>query len=384
VHYLEAAAAILSVTPLSFCCWFNANDVTATRTLCGISDTGATNYWRLIAAGAVAGDPVRLQIAAGGTANADTTAGYTANTWHHACASIASATSRIVYLNGANSTTDGTNKTPSGMTATQIGIIGPHTAGGQPFDGSIAEVAFWNVALTAADVAVLATGVCPLLVRPEALVAYIPCIGQDSPETTRFSGATFAVTGAAAGAHPRILYSFADRAFGLVVSGTIYTLSLSGTLTQTGSATKQVNKANTGTLTETGAAARQTQKANTGTLIETGAATRQTQQGKTGTLSESGSATRSVGKAITGTLTQTGSGTRTTGKACSGTMTQSGSASKQVQQPKTGTLTQSGALAKSILKALSGTLNQSGTITPAVQTTGRPYYYYTFASLGAA
>jgi len=71
------------------------------------------------------------------------------------------------------------------------------------------KVAFWNVALTAADVAVLATGVCPLLVDLEALVAYIPCIGQDSPETTRFSGATFAVDRSRCWRSPAYLYSFA-------------------------------------------------------------------------------------------------------------------------------------------------------------------------------
>lgn len=39
-------------------------------------------------------------------------------------------------------------------------------------EGDISEVGYWNVALTDADVAVLAKGVSPLLVRPEGLVAY--------------------------------------------------------------------------------------------------------------------------------------------------------------------------------------------------------------------
>ena len=41
-------------------------------------------------------------------------------------------------------------------------------------DGSLAEAAIWNAALSDAEVAALATGVSPLLVRPGSLVFYAP------------------------------------------------------------------------------------------------------------------------------------------------------------------------------------------------------------------
>ena len=37
--------------------------------------------------------------------------------------------------------------------------------------------ATWNVELTEAEMAVLAAGICPIYVRPESLVAYLPLLG---------------------------------------------------------------------------------------------------------------------------------------------------------------------------------------------------------------
>jgi hypothetical protein len=51
------------------------------------------------------------------------------------------------------------------------------------------------VALSASDVAILAAGVCPLLVRPEALLAYWPLWGIYSPETDLVGGFGMTVTG---------------------------------------------------------------------------------------------------------------------------------------------------------------------------------------------
>jgi hypothetical protein len=49
-------------------------------------------------------------------------------------------------------------------------------------NGRIAEAGIWNVALSDREVAALASGVHPARMRPDALVAYWPLWGDDSPE----------------------------------------------------------------------------------------------------------------------------------------------------------------------------------------------------------
>jgi hypothetical protein len=87
----------------------------------------------------------------------------------------------------AFSTSSSHNPTPAALAA---------TAGSSGFDdGTICEVALWNVALTADEFAALGKKVSPLLIRPTALVHYWPLIREITPmfgpATT--SGGTFTV-----------------------------------------------------------------------------------------------------------------------------------------------------------------------------------------------
>ena len=206
-HYLSVAAVPVSSLPISMACWFNSTTTAANQTLMGLAVSGTQTDWSLRARGNVAGDPVtaRSQVASS-SVNADTSAGYTANVWHHACAVFASTTSRAAYLNGGSKGTETSSSSPSGVNRTAIGIDAFDLASAAT-DGRIAEAAMWNVALTDADVLSLAAGASPLLVRPEGLVAYWPLIGRTSPEIGLKSSANnLTVTGAVAGDHVRIYY----------------------------------------------------------------------------------------------------------------------------------------------------------------------------------
>jgi hypothetical protein len=112
---------------------------------------------------------------------ATTTAAAALNLWHHMCGVWASATSRSAYLNGGNKATNATNLTPTGMNQTIIGGMLTGT-GNREWVGQLDHVAVWNVALTDAEIAALATGISPLQVRSSALVAYVPIWGLQSPE----------------------------------------------------------------------------------------------------------------------------------------------------------------------------------------------------------
>lgn len=75
------------------------------------------------------------------------------------------------------------------------------------FNGSLAEMAVWNVSLTAAEMAALSAGYSADQIRPGSLVAYWPLIGRLSPEIELWSGYNGTLTNAPAqDAHPRIIY----------------------------------------------------------------------------------------------------------------------------------------------------------------------------------
>lgn len=187
-QYLEVASPVIATYPFTMACWFWSDDATVDQVLVSVADNGGgTNYHILQAAGTLVGDPIRAR-SRNGAANADTTAPFVANTWHHACGVFAANNDRRAYLDGANKGTDNTVSNDAGLDVTSIGRVGDST----PDDyvsGGIAEAAIWDVALSDGEVAGLATGVEARLIRPGALVAYWPLWGLHSPEIDCATGA---------------------------------------------------------------------------------------------------------------------------------------------------------------------------------------------------
>jgi hypothetical protein len=109
-----------------------------------------------------------------------------------------------MFVNGTQEATAsaGGAPTPSGDNLN----IGRRPSGGglNYADATISEVAIWDAALTADEAAMLAKGLCPLLVRPQSLVAYLPLYGRFSGEPDLVGGITGTVSGATAAEHPRI------------------------------------------------------------------------------------------------------------------------------------------------------------------------------------
>jgi hypothetical protein len=177
-QYLSSIFSI-SPYPLTISCWFNAENTTANQALVYIGLSTSTSRFLLVASGAVTNDPISFDVIAGGggaAQSANTTTGYNANTWSHACGVATSSNLRTVYLNGGSSGTNTTSVTPS--TPNRL-TIGSRLATGIPglfFDGSIAEVGIWNDALTAAEIASLANGMTCDKVRPQSLVFYAPLV----------------------------------------------------------------------------------------------------------------------------------------------------------------------------------------------------------------
>jgi hypothetical protein len=101
--------------PFAISLWFNVPNITANFYLFSISDINSTNaFFAVAAVGSLSGDPIIAQAGdSGGSSFAQSSSGLSANTWHHALAVFTSASSRSVYIDGANGGTETTTRSPN-------------------------------------------------------------------------------------------------------------------------------------------------------------------------------------------------------------------------------------------------------------------------------
>lgn len=128
---------------------------------------------------------------------AHTTTAPTFTTWYHVAAVFAGNTDRKMYLNGVleGSSVVACDLAPGGpMTDTRIGNICLNLTG-FAINGMIACAAMWNAALSATEIAGLAAGFSPKLIRPQLLKGYCRMLGGQSPEPDFISG-SWALVGA--------------------------------------------------------------------------------------------------------------------------------------------------------------------------------------------
>jgi hypothetical protein len=179
-QYLSNASAVISGYPYTIALWAKTEDLTVNQGLFTIGTAGANNHRITILQNITTGT-ISLISRTTGSAIATTSTSVSAGTWAHVCAIGASATDRKIYLNGGGEGTNATSNTPSGMDTTYIGAV-PGAAVVSFFDGLLAEVAVWNVALSSSEKDALAARVSPLRIRPASIAAYWPIFGVGSPE----------------------------------------------------------------------------------------------------------------------------------------------------------------------------------------------------------
>lgn len=185
-QYAEYAGAVVSAAPFTIVGWCRADAIGRWQGILWIGDKDVTNEFFVLTLDNV--NKVRATAqTAGGASSAITTTTVSANTWHHVAAVYAAANDRRAYLDGGGKGTNAVNRVVAGADRTSIGRWADSTPDGY-FSGRIAEAAIYNVALTDDEIAQLATGASPLLVRPDALVAYWPLSGHDCPEQDLVGG----------------------------------------------------------------------------------------------------------------------------------------------------------------------------------------------------
>lgn len=173
---LRVEPAVVTTTPFTMACWFRSEDAAASDTLMFLGDGTTAQYHALQSAGSIANDPVRVATQGAGFTSADSSTGYTVNTWHHACGIWRTSADRSAYIDGGSRGNGTGDQTPSSIARTSIGR-NDHNAPFGHLPGRIAEAAVWDVGLTDREVAALGRGTCPLMVRPESLAAYWPIWG---------------------------------------------------------------------------------------------------------------------------------------------------------------------------------------------------------------
>ncbi|MHC4475710.1 MAG: LamG domain-containing protein [Planctomycetota bacterium] len=210
-QYLQASQSAVTGPPFSMACWFNTSNLTDSMVLmCMANSASHTNLYNLLASGNIAGDRVRAQSRdSSGSVFAETSSGFSVDTWHHGCGVWVSTNERRAYIDGGNEGTYLANKSPTGIDVVSVGRVSDASPGGY-YDGLLAEAAIWDSALSESEVAVLAKGYSPLFVRPESLVMYWPLVRESDGENEdidKVGGYDLVdYNGPGDAAHPRVLY----------------------------------------------------------------------------------------------------------------------------------------------------------------------------------
>jgi hypothetical protein len=110
-----------------------------------------------------------------GTGIASSSAGsIAANTWASGVGQFNTTTNRLAYLNAVAGTTSTAERIVT-FNQLQIGAD-TSTTRNIPYNGDLADVAVWDVALTDAEIVSLAKGFKPYRIRPQSLRTYVPLI----------------------------------------------------------------------------------------------------------------------------------------------------------------------------------------------------------------
>lgn len=169
----------LGTMPFTVVAWAKKTNTTNNGAVFAHNGANSYNNGRvLIMAGAATGDPVQafmgMNVSAG---TAATPVGFAAGSWVHVAAIFSSTTSRTVFYQGGNKTTNTTSVTPN-TSSTSLGRWHDGSAWLYTFGGKLAEVALYNKALSDQEIADLASGVYPSQVAVANLVAYWPLVSN--------------------------------------------------------------------------------------------------------------------------------------------------------------------------------------------------------------
>tara|TARA_R100000700_G_scaffold38001_1_gene48801 strand:+ start:75 stop:830 length:756 start_codon:yes stop_codon:yes gene_type:complete len=210
--YLSKNTAIFSglTYPLAFVAWVRPNDRGQQYAVASDSGNGTSKQIRL-----GAGSSGKFIMGMRGASAQSPSAHYDNNntTWFHLVGAFIANNDQKLYVNGTldqtkTTTVDISDFADSNNFYIGTGIQSGTNLTGRSWEGGIAEVAAYSAELSTDEIAALAKGISPLLVRPSALVGYWPLGGPYAPTTIDPVGNnTLTANGGPSNeAHPRIIY----------------------------------------------------------------------------------------------------------------------------------------------------------------------------------
>lgn len=200
-NYFSRADAVVSAPAFTMQAWWYVTGWGADyQCIMQVGRSGASDHRHNISIGP-SGDPVATCFSRSTASDRSETTISAAdhNKWNHHLGVWRSSTNRQVYFNGAGATVSTGSINPTGLNSTTIGARTDASEPGTTM--RIAEAAIWDIALAAEDIAALAKGFSPLMVRPDHLVEYMPLVRGNWSKS-----GTFSVTGTPGVLdHPRII-----------------------------------------------------------------------------------------------------------------------------------------------------------------------------------
>jgi len=207
----DVTAVDITGFPITLCAWIRPDVVNAEQ---GIATKwGATTQYELeLTATGKASFGVN---ASGGSTLVNGATTLTPSVWQHV-AGKQTTTDVFVYLNGVQ---DGTSTVERSIVNTNASFLIGKFGTGTPFDGRIAEVAVWNIALSDTEIAALAAGYPASMIQAASLKGYWQIQGTASPEPdTSGNGNSATINGTLAAADGPLVKTGGAKA-GLVGAG---------------------------------------------------------------------------------------------------------------------------------------------------------------------
>jgi hypothetical protein len=181
--------------PNTLAAWFYPTSAVGTQAIVALGDNNAIDSIRGLRVNAVANKLTLLERDTVDTfGEPASTVNYNANAWNHGAGVFTASNSRTVYLNGGNSASDATSLGTVNLNDVAVGAWQRNATQVTFFNGRVADVAYWNVALTAAEILALANGARPFTIRPQSLLLYYPLDGLQSPEPNLAGNGTYNLT----------------------------------------------------------------------------------------------------------------------------------------------------------------------------------------------
>jgi len=171
--YLYMNNAPLSTEPLTVCAWFKAAHVNNIQPIAFlVNGSVASTYFGIHIRGHELNDPFAAIERANFSQSiwSSKPSSISVGTWQHGAGVFQPTDWRLCYVDGSAGTlSTGAITTPTGLN--QIRIGSEYEPFNERFQGGIAEVAFWNIALSGSAIADMATGKSALY-YPNNLVFY--------------------------------------------------------------------------------------------------------------------------------------------------------------------------------------------------------------------